>query len=69
MKRFQAAFAFFVLLLKNHMVENSMNVIELWFSRKRRQTENIERIEANQHVRPDQHSSTSGVGHPYYVFT
>ncbi|KAJ3620155.1 hypothetical protein MTP99_004142 [Tenebrio molitor] len=25
-----AAFAFFVLLLKNHMVENSMNVIELW---------------------------------------
>jgi hypothetical protein len=69
MKRFQAAFAFFVLLLKNHMVENSMNVIELWFSRKRRQTENIERIEANQHVRRDQHSSTSGVGHPYYVFT
>jgi hypothetical protein len=28
------------------------------FSRKRRQTENIERVEANQHVRPDQHSST-----------
>jgi hypothetical protein len=57
MKRFQAVFAFFVLLLKNHMVENSMNVIELWFSRKRHQTENIERVEANQHVRPDQHSS------------
>jgi hypothetical protein len=30
MKRFQAVFAFFVLLLKNHLVENSMNVIELW---------------------------------------
>jgi hypothetical protein len=30
MKLFQAAFAFFVLLLKNRMVENSMNVIELW---------------------------------------
>jgi hypothetical protein len=30
MKRFQAVFAFIVLLLKNHIVENSLNVIELW---------------------------------------
>jgi hypothetical protein len=30
MKGLQAAFAFFVLLRKNRMVENSMNVIELW---------------------------------------
>jgi hypothetical protein len=30
MKRFQAVFAFIVILLKNHIVENSLNVIELW---------------------------------------
>jgi hypothetical protein len=30
MKRFQATFTFFVLLLKNHGVEDCMHVIELW---------------------------------------
>jgi hypothetical protein len=30
MKRFQAVFAFVVILLKNHIVENSMKVIDLW---------------------------------------
>jgi hypothetical protein len=30
MKRFQGVFVFIVLLVKNHIVENSLNVIELW---------------------------------------
>jgi hypothetical protein len=70
MKRFQALLAIVVLLVKNDIVENSMNVIELWdaSSAGNDVKQNRERIEANKHVRSDQHSSSSVVGHVVHVF-